>query len=141
MLLEADAGTASSTTKTTNNLVASDHCLSPGGIRQKYHSFDEVAKSRSRGLKQNVAREESVVGEENDLAGARGMAGDTEQTPTRKIVILDRNSHDLGSIGRRRDSPVRGGKERVKEYRLVGIETQGYFLFFTLLFYPNSAIW
>ena len=73
-------------------------------------------------------------------------------------MILGRNSHDLGSIrtaartaaivtfsvlgenGRRHDSPTRGGRERVREYRLVGIETQEYFLFFTLLFFPNYAI-
>ncbi|GMN51799.1 hypothetical protein TIFTF001_020954 [Ficus carica] len=55
-------------------------------------SFGEVAKLRSRGLNIKVTGEESMVKEDDDLdkleeAEACGMAGDAEQTPTRKIAI------------------------------------------------------
>ncbi|GMN59158.1 hypothetical protein TIFTF001_028257 [Ficus carica] len=104
LLPEADARATSSATETAGDLVAGDCYLSLGGIQREYRRFDEVAKSRSQGFNQNVAREESVVGEDDDLgeleeAGARGRVGDTELMPRRKIVILDRNSHDLCSIG------------------------------------------
>ncbi|GMN59189.1 hypothetical protein TIFTF001_028285 [Ficus carica] len=83
------------------------------------------------GLNQKAAGEESVAGEDNDHgelkeAGVRGMASDAEQMPTRKIAILDSDSRDLGSIGmvatttflawgENDDSPVRGGRERVRK--------------------------
>nr|GMN73316.1 hypothetical protein TIFTF001_056075 [Ficus carica]GMN73326.1 hypothetical protein TIFTF001_056077 [Ficus carica] len=61
--------------------------------QQGDRSFDEVVKLRLRGLNQKAIGEESVAGKEDDLdgleeAGMRGMVGDTEQMPVRKIVIL-----------------------------------------------------
>ncbi|GMN38547.1 hypothetical protein TIFTF001_007782 [Ficus carica] len=68
-----------------------DHCCQKS-MPETTSRATKIVDDLVAGLNQKVVGEESIAGEDDDLdkleeACARRMAGDTKQTPTRKIVI------------------------------------------------------